>query len=192
MANSVLFLFWHGLGDLVMAIPAIKEYRLRNPNTRVGFVTLSKIGSAAEEIIGPYVDQIFPVASEPWEWPERYKSTLEEGRKVAMEEAKEVAKFNDYTKVVEITTNPNLHIHKVRRVAKEMGVYPLVNNRPTLEIPEEYVEFGKNYVDGLIRPIWFFHWTARNSKKTLKWRTINNLIATYSEKRSFFRVVLQA
>ena len=180
--KSILLCYWHGLGDQISAIPALKAFKEQNPDIRIGIATLKKIGySQANEILGPYVDDVFPILSEPWEWPEKFGGTLDEGRVVAMEEAKQCAIDNGYEKVKEITTSPFLHFHKVRRVAMELNVYPLKDDRPRIVVPDEYVEFGKEFVKNAERPIWFFHWKARNVLKTLRWRTIKDLLATYSD-----------
>jgi ADP-heptose:LPS heptosyltransferase len=84
-----------------------------------------------------------------------------------MEEAKKCAADSEYNIVREITMNPNIAFFKVDRVAVEMGVHPLKCKRPRLKMTREYFDYGKRVVDGLSKPIVFFHGVAGNFRKTL-------------------------
>ena len=150
-----------------MAIPAIKAFRRKFPDCRVGFATLQNRGDATVEILSPFLHNVYPVLSEPWDWVEKYNKPLEEGRKFAMNEAYSCAQSTGYKIVREITMDPRLDIFKVNRVAMEMGVHPLKNTKPELLVSSTQIEYGRNFVENMKKPVVFFHAVAGNVNKTL-------------------------
>ena len=70
-----------------------------------------------------------------------------------------------------------MSIHKGTRVAMELGVYPLDSYKPEVIIPDEDLEFGRKYTEGMKRPIGFIHAVAGNHPKTLPMEKIQEFVA---------------
>ncbi len=60
---KVLFLFWHGLGDNILATPAIKAYKEQHPDHYIGWAMLRRFKSA--QLWNPYIDEYHWV-SDAW------------------------------------------------------------------------------------------------------------------------------
>ena len=113
-----LLVFWHGIGDNVMATPALRAYRLAHPDDHIGFMYLRRIHKDGLMEGCPYVDGLH-VCSDAWDdYPD-----YETGVKAVVGEARAVASDQGYDEVVPVTMRamPLTH-HRIDRIAFELGV----------------------------------------------------------------------
>lgn len=177
---KILYVFWHGNGDACCATTPFKKYKEMYPDRQVGVATLKNRGNVPVDLLSPFVDEVVPILSEPWDWPEKYNAPIEQGRRVAMKEAQEYADANGYDEVIEITMASLMANLKMVRIAMEIGVYPLDSYVPTIDIPPEDDGFGKMFTSGMMRPIVFFHGVAGNTPKSLQPEIVSNIIDNHN------------
>ena len=114
MKHKVLFLFWHGLGDHVLATPAIKAYRKKHPDHHIGFTILERFKSA--QYHNPNVDQ--------WHYiPDAWNDfgTPQKGFDAVERIARMIKADEGYHEFV-IVNHKSSGKHKIHRTADEMGV----------------------------------------------------------------------
>ena len=173
---DILYCFWHGNGDAAIATAPFKKYKEMYPDRRTGIATLKNRGNVPVDLLSPFVDEVVPIIPEPWDWPEKYGKPLEKGRRVAMQLARDYATANKYDKVIDITMAPLIAGLKGARIAMEIGVYPLDDYTPIINIPREADDFGKMYISGMMLPIIFYHGVAGNTPKSLPPEYIRSII----------------
>lgn len=110
----VLFLFWHGLGDNILATPAIRAYRKAHPDHYIGWAMLKRFKSA--QLWNPHIDEYHWV-SDAWNDYGSYK----EGAKEVAFEARVIQEAYKYDKLV-VIDHKSSKKHKIYRNADEMGV----------------------------------------------------------------------
>jgi hypothetical protein len=66
MADSLLILYPHGLGDCILCTPALRAYRKENPDTRVGFAMMKRLHKARLFENNPYIDEELYILDDPW------------------------------------------------------------------------------------------------------------------------------
>jgi len=110
---KTLFLFWHGLGDNILATPAIKAYKEANPEHYIGWAMLRRFKSA--QLYNPYIDEYHWV-SDAWNDFNNYKI----GAEIVAAEA-EAIKNMGYDKLI-VIDHKSSNKHKIYRTADEMGV----------------------------------------------------------------------
>ncbi len=115
---KVLFLFWHGLGDNILATPAIKAYKKANPDHYIGWAMLRRFKSA--QLWNPYIDEYHWV-DDAWNDYKTYK----EGSKKVIEQAEIIADSSwgghGYDKLI-VIDHKSSGKHKIYRNADEMGI----------------------------------------------------------------------
>jgi len=111
---KVLFLFWHGLGDNILATPAIKAYKQQHPDHYIGWAMLRRFQSA--QLWNPHIDEYHWV-DDAWNDFEDYN----EGCVKVAEEAINIANDNDYDDMI-VIDHKSSGKHKIYRNADEMGV----------------------------------------------------------------------
>lgn len=112
---KVLFLFWHGLGDNILATPAIRKYRELHPDHHIGWAMLERFKSA--QLWNPNIDEYF-WTSDAW----NEHGSYEAGRKAVIAEALQIQEDNGYHKLV-VIDHKSSGDHKIHRTANEMGIY---------------------------------------------------------------------
>ena len=146
---KTLFVFWHGLGDNVLATPVIKKYKESTGN-HIGWCMLRRfLGSKFFDDF-PYVDDVYGI-SDVWN---DFKS-FNQGVGAVKQEAEKIKKEHGYDKIV-IVSHKSSNKHKIYRTADEMGVelqeheiktfYSYDPNKIKehynhIDIPNEYVFF---------------------------------------------------
>ncbi len=111
---KVLFLFWHGLGDNILATPAIKAYKKAHPDHYIGWAMLRRFKSA--QLWNPYIDEYHWV-SDAWNDFKNYK----DGCVRVIQEALAIERQNNYDKLI-VIDHKSSGKHKIFRNADEMGV----------------------------------------------------------------------
>jgi len=111
---KILFLFWHGLGDNILASPAIRQYKKVNPDHYIGWAMQSRFQSA--ELYNPHIDEYHWVSD-----PYNDFDSFEEGVKAVREEVNKIQYHYDYDDVI-IVDHKSSDNHKIHRTASEMGV----------------------------------------------------------------------
>jgi len=183
MLDSTFIVFWHGNGDVLISLPSIKAYCEKYPNKKVGIATLQNRGKVPVDLLAPYVNEVFPIALEPWDWQKLGFKSFEEARQVCVQQCTSFAKSKGYNEIIEITMAPLMGKHKGTRVAMELGVYPLESYTPILKVPEEYDLFGKRFISKIMteadigKEVMFFHGVGGNVNKTLSIDVVNRLFS---------------
>ncbi len=148
MSKRVLFVYWHGLGDNILATPAIRKYKQTTGNF-VGWAMLRRFQPAELFKQNPYVDRVH-WTSDAWNDFESYAV----GRKKVVQEAAAIAAKHGYDEL-KVIGHQNRKCSKILCTADEMGValggdvhtevyYKPEALRPffkTIPIPAEYVFF---------------------------------------------------
>lgn len=117
MTKKVLFVFWHGIGDNILATPAIKKYK-STTNNYVGWMMMDKLRPAELFKSYPYIDKVH-WCSDAWHCVE--PENVRAGSVVVRQEAEAVAEEENYDEVVVVTHWDKTHYHKIHRTAAEMG-----------------------------------------------------------------------
>ena len=147
---KVLFLFWHGLGDNILATPAIKAYKEQHPDHYIGWAMLRRFKSA--QLWNPYIDEYHWV-SDAWNDFRSY----EEGCKQVIIEAKQIERTDrSYDKLI-VIDHKSSGKHKIYRNADEMGV---TVQDPKTEFYFQYPKWQPPYGQ-----FWFFHGMTGVKKK---------------------------
>lgn len=160
--KRVLFVFWHGLGDNILATPAIKKYKLTTGNY-IGWAMLRRFKKAALFEKNPYIDQLHWI-SDAWNDFKSYKY----GCKQVIKEGKAIKKTFGYDEM-RVIDHKSSSKHKIFRTADEMGItlekdevhtevyYDPEELKPYYEkvdLPQEYVFFhGKTGVPSKDLPL---------------------------------------
>ena len=114
--SKVLIVYPHGLGDCILATPAIREYKKQTGNF-IGFATLERFRSAELFKNNPYVDEVI-YTKDAWnDFP-----SFEEGIGEVVECCQDYAKDNKYDKVVYVNHSPTGS--KIADCCEALDVYP--------------------------------------------------------------------
>lgn len=115
-----LLVFWHGIGDNIMATPALRAYREKHPNDFIGFMYLKRIHKDGLMQGNPYIDKLY-TCSDAWDDFSDYKT----GVAAVIEEAKAVARREGYDEIIPITMRAcSVEHHRIERIAYELEVEP--------------------------------------------------------------------
>ena len=115
-----LLVFWHGIGDNVMATPALRAFRRKHPHDFIGFMYLERIHKDGLMKGNPYIDELY-TCSDAWDDYPNYET----GVTAVMEEAKAVARREGYDEIIPITMRAcSLERHRIDRIAYELDVEP--------------------------------------------------------------------
>lgn len=183
--KKILFLFWHGLGDNVLATPAIKKYKQLFPNTQIGWATKKDI--AAQRLLEycAEIDYIYPILSNPWKHPNGY----EEGINQIIEEAKKIYLEERYDEIRLIPTkhDGNFKPHKIYRVANEMGVVIEKSKELKTEVivPDEINNEAEKFLSTFKKPIIFFHGETGFPQKNPPPELCQQIIKTLNEMNKY-------
>ena len=112
---KVLFLFWHGLGDNILATPAIKAYKKAHPDHYIGWAMLWRFKSA--QLWNPHIDEYHWV-NDAWNSFKTYKIGCEK----VIKEAEHIASGNNYDKLI-VIDHKSSNNHKIYRNADAMWKY---------------------------------------------------------------------
>ncbi len=154
--KKVLFLFWHGLGDNILATPVIRQYKQTTGNF-VGWAMPRKFRSAALFESNPYIDQLH-WTSDAWHDFKNYS----QGCKRVTKEGKAIKKEFGYDEIC-VIDHKSSSKHKIYRTADEMGIdlnddlhtevyYDPAQMKPlykSISLPEKYVFFHGKTADPL-------------------------------------------
>lgn len=163
--RKILFLFWHGLGDNILATPALYEYKREFPDIKIGWATKKEIKAQRLLEYNDCIDRIHPILSNPWNHPEGYNKGIEK----AIEEAINLSKQYNYDEIRLIPTqhDGNFNPHKIHRIANEMGIAfdKSTSLKTFITIPFDIEKSAKNFINGLSKPVIFFHGETGFSQK---------------------------
>ena len=117
-AKRRLLVFWHGIGDNIMATPALRALRKKYPYDHIGYMYLRRIHKDRLMEGTPYLDALY-TCSDAWDDYANYET----GVRAVIEEAKAVARQEGYDEVIPITMRAcSLERHRIDRIAYELGV----------------------------------------------------------------------
>lgn len=135
--RKTLFVYWHGLGDNILATPAIRKYKQTTGNF-VGWAMMRRFQPAELFKQNPYVDQLH-WTSDAWNDFKSYAI----GRAKVTAEAKAIAKKHGYDEL-KVIGHKDRKCSKILCTAAEMGV--ALNGDVHTEVyykPEELQPFFK-------------------------------------------------
>jgi len=172
--DSVLFVFWHGLGDNILATPCIRHFRKRHPDTYVGWMMQRRF-AGADLFFGNSAIDRFHYSSDAWNDHGLYKH----GRKAVTAEAKAVAAEYGYDRLC-IVNHRSSRKHKIARTCDEMGI-------PVPWDASTRVEIDRGRVEALVReleidtsrPYAFFHGKTARPHKDLPLDFVEEYMARY-------------
>lgn len=133
---KVLFLFWHGLGDNILATPAIKAYKQQHPNHYIGWAMLRRFQSA--QLWNPHIDEYHWVY-DAWNDFRSYNM----GCEAVIQEAITIQQQSNYDKLI-VINHKSSGKHKIYRNADEMGV---TVNDPKTEFYFQYSNTSFRWLD---------------------------------------------
>jgi ADP-heptose:LPS heptosyltransferase len=149
---KILFVFFHGIGDAIMFIPALRMYKEKNPENKIGILCTPLIKEIFENC--PYVDEVFISKNKspryglfPLYWKDRFKIMLE-AKKITSEKKYDKNKFiipqNAFIPVPGIifSTFPFLYRLDKNEIKKFCKILKVEKNK---QWPEEFYteSFGK-------------------------------------------------
>lgn len=193
MSSRTLFGFWHGLGDNIMAIPALRQYRKSNPDTYIGWAVRRDIDASSLMELCPYIDEVVPFFDDPWILPTnnryvqgmtfRFRQFLV--RKMFMA----FARKKGYDGALFITTKAreskrrlygSYRYHKIFRIADEMGVEP-EGLHTEVFIDKEDRKKAKRWLRNVARPRVFVHREASIRRKEADDSLLQELLGDYKD-----------
>lgn len=130
---SILILFWHGLGDVIMATPAFRAFSLQHPDSFIGITVKGMIYNSGILNRCPYFHRMHII---PDVWKERsfrraFKRCIKEGERIQRE-------FK-YDKLICVNHQQKWRygIHKIYRTANELGVGLITDTQTELYLSDE-------------------------------------------------------
>ena len=104
-----------------MLIPGLRKYKELNPDTYIALASLGRFGEKVEQLLSglPYIDEFLPILPDPWNDFENYLDGIAQlDRQVKSEY------FGKFDEIKLIPTNrlEGFRLHKVFRIAEELGV----------------------------------------------------------------------
>ncbi len=130
-----LLVFWHGIGDNIMATPSLRALKEKYPDDSLGFMYLKRIDKDGLFDENPYIDATY-TCSDAWDDYADYET----GVKAILEEARQVAEKEGYDEILPVTLRScSLENHRIYRIAHELGV-ELSNWDTEFPIPQEEKE----------------------------------------------------
>jgi hypothetical protein len=128
MNKDVLIGFWHGVGDHIIASPAIKRFRELNPDIRIGWAATNRYVKSGIFKYCPYINEIFET-HDVWEDPKLGITALNGDRNTAkhyhLVKLVEIANQNNYKKILQInldnvTSYPP--VHRIDNIFSDFGI----------------------------------------------------------------------
>ncbi|MAG44565.1 hypothetical protein CL633_01620 [bacterium] len=112
--KSILIVFWHGIGDVIMATPSFRALRKKYPKAKIG-ISL-RFNTKDSGILNNclYFNKIYSI-NNPW-----FSSSLERGFKIINKQIQKILQEDSYDEVKWI--NFENKKHKVFVAAEELGV----------------------------------------------------------------------
>ena len=134
---KLLIIYPHGLGDCILATPAIKQLKL-NSGDFIGVAMLERFKSSELFKHNPYVDEVV-YTKDPWnDFGNRVRWDL------VIREAEQIAKNKDYDKTIFI--NHTKKYNKIQEVAEILNV-TLIDNHTEIYTSCNDVELAHKFVD---------------------------------------------
>lgn len=117
-SSHILFCFWHGLGDLILATPSFRAFKQANPHTKMSIAVKKEVIQSRFLEHCPYFDTIIQIPN-PWSYPE-----FETGIKEIADQLNAIKEAHKIDTIKWMYQAPyyTYGIHKIGRTAKEMGV----------------------------------------------------------------------
>lgn len=113
--RKTLILFWHGLGDNILATPAIKSFK-EVTGDFVGWAMLRRFRKSRLMDFCPYIDRLHWV-SDAWNDHGDYAN----GKRAVRQEAESICKDSGYHRLI-VVDHQSSNRHKILRTADELGV----------------------------------------------------------------------
>ncbi|MEW6378430.1 MAG: hypothetical protein AB1611_02350 [bacterium] len=131
--SSILIIFWHGLGDFILATPALREFYRHNPGCRLGIAVRQMVHDSGILDRCPYFDMVHVIPEV--EDREHYRKKLEK----YLQAGNMIRREHGYEKLVCIKHRPawRYGIHKIQRTANELGVGPITDTRTELYLSDQ-------------------------------------------------------
>ena len=182
---KTLFCAWHGLGDYVMLLPALRKYKKRYPNREIYVSCMKRYGEQITDLYAgiDYIDGVVPIHSDAWNSYDNYSV----GVGAVVEEAKKFCSENGFGALIAMPSAryfDGFRLHKSFRFAYEARVWfdSVEDLEPNLVVTEEdereaqrilepYRLFGK--------PIVLLHNDAGNPPKEMTESETREILSHY-------------
>ena len=116
--NNILIVFPHGIGDLIMATPALRALRSQHSDVRIGLAVHSRTWNSGQAQLNPNIDEVFLVHNP---WFSKTKSDGESRLKADVDLIADKMDFDDLRWVTHSAAS-RLSAHKVAATAAELSV----------------------------------------------------------------------
>jgi len=186
--KKVLYCFPHGLGDAIMATPALRSLKKQDPDLYIGLATMKRKDRDFKGLLSnlPFIDEIIPCLSDPWNDFTNYP----DGLQGVLKEAQAVAKERGFDKTILIPTKrygDGLELHKIFRIAYETSaIFNYIEDLQTeLAITEDAEKRVEEFVKNYPRPFLVLHAKSGNPPKDLSSEEAENLIEKYKDHTVF-------
>lgn len=145
---KVLIVYPHGLGDCILATPAIREYKKQTGNF-IGFAMLERFRSAELFKNNPYVDEIIYI-TDPWnDYP-----SFNEGMCAIMKYCQQYADDNGYDQVKGIQHSPDGS--KIKDCYESLRIFSNGDLHTEVYLTDEDHEWAKK-ANGIMPKFGFIH-----------------------------------
>lgn len=168
---KTLIVFWHGIGDCILATPALRRYAKDNPDKEVHMAVTKPVVSSRFFEGCPYVKGTVLIRN-PWD----IKGGYRRGKRVVRQEVRRIAEKEGFSKVLFVEQHWSHGIHKLERTARELGV-ELDDTSYDVFITEEQRRDAKRFLKkrGLSRFV-FLHRRTDIPKKNLSLKEARRFI----------------
>ena len=172
MVKKVLFVFWHGVGDCILATPAFREYHKKNPNTKISIAVKQSVYDSKFFEECDYIDNIY-VISNPWDY-----NLKQEGKKVLDREVSSILSKNKIDEVIYIPQYLLHGVHKITRVYREIGLGRVTNKKTEVYISKNDEKKAKQWLEkNNKKDFIFLHKKSELPKKDLPEEIANKFIS---------------
>lgn len=181
--EKTLFVSWHGLGDSVMLMPALRKYREQHPDAYIALAGLQRFGETLKQLLSglPFIDEVLPCLPDAWNDFSDYRMGVQE----VVETGKSVANRKGFQRIVILPTErqDGYKLHKILRFADEVGIkFEYFEELKTeLKVSEEAERRVNRFLEKISAPIVVVHAVAGNHPKTLPSDIVRKIVKQFPE-----------
>ena len=133
---KIALLHWHGLGDAIQLIPAVRKYKQKFPKDDLILFTLKRFGDTSKELLSglSYFSDIYPILDDAWQdGPDKYAANL----RTVINDATKMAFDLKIPRVIPLYCIPDRGVlyNKVFRFSRDLGVAFSTYEDLALEVP---------------------------------------------------------
>ena len=113
--HKILYIYPHGLGDLVMATPALKLFKEQNPDISINLAVDKHHGDRGIQLLSglDFIDSVIPCLGNPWD---DFEGGYRRGLQEVFKQGKEQKGFDEYKLIPTARYGTGIELHKIFRV----------------------------------------------------------------------------